>query len=150
MRAASILTTIGTRVDSSRRAVASVVAQGAKMRRVVVIAGAMIAVMVAAACKAPPQSSDPVARGRFIYMERCVVCHNQDPNLPGSQGPPIAGSSRELVAARVLHLSYPPGYRPKRNSHAMKAMPELAPQIDAITAYLDAAARPPRRASAHH
>jgi mono/diheme cytochrome c family protein len=112
------------------------------MRRVAVIAGAMLTTIAAGARKAPPQSSDPVARGRFIYMERCVVCHNQGPNLPGSQGPPIAGSSRELVAARVPHLSYPPGYRPKHNSHAMKAMPELAPQVDAMTAYLDVAASP--------
>jgi hypothetical protein len=30
----------------------------------------MLTTIAAGACKAPPQSSDPVARGRFIYMER--------------------------------------------------------------------------------
>jgi mono/diheme cytochrome c family protein len=145
------LTTIATRADSSKSALASVIAQGTKVRRLVIIAYAMLAAIAAAACREPPRSADMVARGRFIYMERCVVCHNRDPNLPGSQGPPIAGSSRELVADRVLHLKYPPGYVPKRKTHAMKAMPELAPDIGAITAYLDAAAQPPRqpRATPH-
>ncbi len=81
-------------------------------------------------------------RGRVIYMTNCVVCHNADPNLPGSQGPPIAGSSRELVEARVLHLSYPPGYTPKRKTHAMRAIPTLAPEIGNITAFLQAAKQP--------
>jgi mono/diheme cytochrome c family protein len=83
-----------------------------------------------------------VERGRIIYVENCAVCHNADPNLPGSQGPPIAGSSRELVEARVLHLSYPPGYTPKRKTHAMRAMPTLAPEIDNIVAFLQAAQKP--------
>ena len=63
-----------------------------------------------------------------------------DPNLPGSQGPPIAGSPRELVEARVLHLSYPPGYTPKRTTHAMRTFPQLAGHIDEITAFLAEAA----------
>ena len=73
-------------------------------------------------------------------MSNCVVCHNPDPNVPGSQGPAIAGSSRELVEARVLHLSYPPGYKPKRTTHAMRASPQLAGHIDEITAFLAEAA----------
>jgi len=72
-------------------------------------------------------------------MTNCVVCHNPNPNLPGSQGPAIAGSSRALVEARVLHLAYPPGYTPKRNSHAMRAFPQLAGEIDNLTAFLQAA-----------
>jgi mono/diheme cytochrome c family protein len=73
-------------------------------------------------------------------MTNCVVCHNPNPNLPGSQGPPIAGSSRELIADRVLHLSYPPGYKPKRSTHAMRAMPFLKNQIDNLAAFLQDAA----------
>jgi mono/diheme cytochrome c family protein len=72
-------------------------------------------------------------------MTNCVVCHNLDPNLPGSQGPAIAGSSPALIEARVLHLSYPPGYQPKRTSHAMRAFPQLAGQIDNLAAFLQAA-----------
>lgn len=83
----------------------------------------------------------PARRGRIIYMTNCVVCHNSDPSLPGSQGPAIAGSSRALVEARVLHLSYPPGYTPKRTTHAMRAFPQLKGHIDDLTAFLDEAAK---------
>ena len=94
----------------------------------------------ATACQAKKVS--PVERGRIIYIANCLVCHNADPNLPGSQGPPIAGSSRALVEARVLHLAYPPGYKPQRNTHAMRAIPTLAPEIDNLVAFLAAAQKP--------
>jgi mono/diheme cytochrome c family protein len=98
---------------------------------------ALSALVFAASCEG--KKVTPVERGRVIYMSNCVVCHNPDPNLPGSQGPDIAGSSRELVEDRVLHLSYPPGYTPKRKTHAMRAIPTLAPEIDNIVAFLQAA-----------
>jgi len=88
-----------------------------------------------------PAPMDPVERGRVLYATNCAVCHNPNPNLPGSLGPPIAGSPRALVEARVLHAAYPPGYKPKRTSHVMQPLPWLAPNIDQITAFLDAAAR---------
>ena len=97
-------------------------------------------IVLIAACNSKPIT--PARLGRQIYMSNCVVCHNADPNLPGSQGPPIAGSSRELVEARVLHLSYPPGYKPKRSTHAMRALPQLAGHIDEITAFLAETAAP--------
>jgi len=74
-------------------------------------------------------------------MTNCVVCHNADPNLPGSQGPPIAGSPRELVYDRVLLLKYPDGYTPKRTTHAMRALPQLKDRIDDLTAFLAEAAQ---------
>jgi mono/diheme cytochrome c family protein len=93
-----------------------------------------------AACKSKPLT--PAEKGRIVYMTNCVVCHNADPNLPGSQGPPIAGSSRELIEDRVLYLKYPPGYKPKRNTHAMRAMPFLKPEIGDLAAFLQQAKRP--------
>jgi mono/diheme cytochrome c family protein len=104
-----------------------------------IVAWTLSAVLIAA-CNSAPVT--PARRGRQIYMSNCVVCHNPDPNLPGSQGPAIAGSSRELVEARVLHLSYPPDYTPKRTTHAMRAFPQLAGHIDEITAFLAEAAAP--------
>ncbi len=94
-----------------------------------------------AACKSRPMT--PAEQGRIVYMTNCVVCHNADPNLPGSQGPPIAGSSRELIYDRVLFLKYPPGYKPKRTTHAMRALPQLKDQIDNLYAFLQQAAQKP-------
>ncbi len=99
----------------------------------------MLAIAVAGCGPSKPQA--PAEKGRIVYMTNCVVCHNPNPNLSGSQGPPIAGSSRELIEDRVLHLSYPPGYKPKRTTHAMRAMPFLKNQIDNVAAFLQEAAQ---------
>jgi len=90
-------------------------------------------------CGGPSEPQTPVQIGRRVYMTNCVVCHNPNPNLPGSQGPAIAGSPKALVEARVIHAAYPPGYKPQRATHAMVALPQLAPQIDNIVAFLAAA-----------
>ena len=77
------------------------------------------------------------SRGKGLYMANCLACHNQDPTLAGSVGPDIAGSSMELLTARVIHRSYPPGYKPKRNSSLMPALPFLEADLPAIHAYLN-------------
>jgi mono/diheme cytochrome c family protein len=116
----------------------SYVAQPLELRlRLAATSLAVCAVLSSASCQ--PKRVTPAQRGRVIYMSNCVVCHNADPSLPGSQGPEIAGSSRELVEARVLHVSYPPGYTPKRKTNAMRAMTRLAPEIDNLVAFLAAA-----------
>jgi mono/diheme cytochrome c family protein len=94
-----------------------------------------LAFAVLAGC-GPSAPKTPAQQGKIVYMTNCVVCHNPDPNLPGSQGPAIAGSSRALIEARVLHLSYPPGYTPQRKTHGMRAFPQLAGQIDNLAAFL--------------
>jgi mono/diheme cytochrome c family protein len=82
---------------------------------------------------------DAIERGRLVYVTHCIVCHNPNPNLDGTQGPAIAGSPRALIADRVLHLAYPPGYVPKRATHNMRAIPGLTPaQIDDLAVYLRA------------
>ena len=80
--------------------------------------------------------SGDVAKGKQIYALNCTACHNADPTQPGSIGPELAGASRELIEARLLHTAYPPGYTPKRNTVAMPAMPYLAPVIPDLSAYL--------------
>jgi mono/diheme cytochrome c family protein len=103
--------------------------------------GALALVIAAGGCKSKPMT--PVEKGRLVYVTHCLICHNSDPNLAGTQGPPIAGSSRELITDRVLHLAYPPGYTPKRKTHAMRTFPHITPaQIDALAAYLAQAAAP--------
>jgi hypothetical protein len=90
-------------------------------------------------CK--PRELTPAERGEVVYRTNCASCHNRDPNLPGWLGPPIAGSSRALIEDRVLHLSYPPGYVPKQNTHKMRALPWLNGHVGDLTAYLDQAAK---------
>jgi mono/diheme cytochrome c family protein len=101
---------------------------------------AMMLAITMSAC-GPSKPMTPAEQGRIVYMTNCVVCHNANPNLPGSQGPPIAGSSRELVYDRVMFLKYPTGYTPKRTTHAMRALPQLANRIDDLTAFLAEAAK---------
>ncbi len=98
---------------------------------------AIAALTFCASCNSKPP--DAVERGRMIYMTNCVVCHNPNPNFPGTQGPAIAGSSEALLEARVLHLSYPPGYTPQRKTHAMRAFPQLKNHIGDLAAFLAAA-----------
>ena len=99
------------------------------------IVGAFAVILAVAGC-GPSKPPTGAQKGRIVYMTNCVVCHNPNPNLAGSQGPPIAGSSRELIEDRVLYLKYPPGYTPKRTTHAMRALPQLKNQIDDLTAFL--------------
>lgn len=78
-------------------------------------------------------------RGRAIYLSNCAACHNTDPSRDGSIGPAIKGSPRELIEARVLRASYPPGYTPKRKTAMMPAQPDLRPAIPDLAAFLRAA-----------
>ena len=82
-------------------------------------------------------AKDPSAKlGRIVYLLNCTACHNRNPAKAGSQGPPIKGSSRTLLEAKILHASYPPGYVPKRTSNAMRRYPHLEKKISQIAAYL--------------
>lgn len=99
----------------------------------------MLAIAVSAC--GPSKPLTPVQRGRIAYVTTCMACHNRDPNLAGTKGPPIAGSSRELVEDRILYLKYPPGYKPKRTTHNMRAQPQLKNKIDDLVAFLADAAK---------
>jgi mono/diheme cytochrome c family protein len=100
--------------------------------RLTLVAAALVAV---SGCK-PDGKADPVELGRKAYAANCTACHNPDPTRDGTIGPAIAGSSPELVSARVLHAQYPPGYTPKRDSHLMPAQPFLASDVENLAAYL--------------
>jgi mono/diheme cytochrome c family protein len=83
--------------------------------------------------------ADPplVQRGRAVYQSTCAACHNPDPHKPGSVGPEIWGSSRELIEARVMRTEYPPGYTPKRSTKLMTSFPQLKDDLGALTAFLN-------------
>ncbi len=76
-------------------------------------------------------------KGRSVYRAQCTSCHNSDPKKAGGVGPEVWGSSRELLEARILRAEYPAGYKPRRATHAMQALPQLKNDIDAIHAYLN-------------
>jgi len=99
------------------------------------LAAAVVAASAGLGCEAE-QPQTPFARGEMIYKNVCIACHNPDPSQPGTLGPPIAGSSRDLIEHRVLHGTYPPGYQPQRDSKQMPQFPHLAGSIDDIAAYL--------------
>jgi mono/diheme cytochrome c family protein len=80
--------------------------------------------------------SPAAERGRQAYLAYCVACHSTDPSQPGPVGPPIKGSSRELLEAKVLHGTYPPGYTPKRPTKVMVPIPAAAPEIGSLAEYL--------------
>ena len=75
-------------------------------------------------------------RGKQVYLAQCISCHNPDPSKAGALGPPVKGASRELLEARILHGTYPPGYAPKRGSTIMQPMPQLASAIPDLAAFL--------------
>lgn len=76
-------------------------------------------------------------RGKIVYQTNCISCHNADPTIAGSLGPDVAGSSLELITARVMKQSYPEGYTPKRSSHLMPLLPYVQKDIPALHAYLN-------------
>lgn len=98
-------------------------------------------VLLLASCQksdTPTKALSPLeARGKGTYLANCIACHNPDPRIDGSIGPAIAGSSLELVTARVLTRSYPPGYTPKRKSEVMPDFPQLKDDIPGLHAYLN-------------
>ena len=103
-------------------------------RRRLAAAGVVLCVALGG-CGEP--AKDPVAeRGRQVYLAQCTSCHAMDPAQAGAVGPPVKGSSKELLEARVLRGTYPPGYTPKRPSTVMPPQPHLANDVPALAAYL--------------
>lgn len=90
----------------------------------------------AAEPSSPVSAESLVARGKVVYQTTCIACHNADPSKDGGVGPAVAGSSKELLEARVLTSNYPAGYKPKRETHVMPQFPHLKNDIDALAAYL--------------
>jgi len=108
---------------------------------------ALILASAGVACSdepAGPRLSDAAERGREVFALICGACHHaKNPFLDGSQGPAIAGSSLELLEAKVLHNEYPPGYVPKRSTSNMVPLPYLKARLPDIAAFLNEVQRPP-------
>ncbi|MGH7390431.1 MAG: c-type cytochrome [Candidatus Rokuibacteriota bacterium] len=92
--------------------------------------------IVFAGCGSEERLSPEAERGRQVYVAQCAVCHGQDPAQAGPLGPPVKGASRELLEAKALRGTYPPGYTPKRPTTVMPPQPALAPEVPALAEYL--------------
>ena len=100
---------------------------------------ALLLVALLLACDS--QDAGPsAARGRGVYLANCTACHNPDPTRDGTLGPAVAGSSLDLLEARVVRGDYPPGYTPKAGTKLMAPLPFLAGEVDSLAAYLSLAA----------
>lgn len=112
------------------------------MRRLRKLISLTILALAIGACSRSDQNGETAAntpewnRGRAVYVANCVACHNNDPSKDGPIGPAIKGSSQELLEARVLSTSYPPGYEPKRPTKVMPQFPFLKKEIVYLAEYL--------------
>ena len=99
---------------------------------------ALVAVVVGVALGGCSETAkDPLAeRGRQVYFAQCTSCHAMDPSQTGPVGPSVKGSSKELLEARLLRGSYPPGYKPKRSTTVMPPQPQIAADVPALATYL--------------
>ena len=84
------------------------------------------------------QSSED--RGKTLYLNNCLQCHNRDPNIKGSIGPEIVDAPLEVMISKVMTGKYPEvlpeGFVPKRKSRAMRPIPKLKDDIPAIWEYV--------------
>jgi len=71
-------------------------------------------------------------------MASCSACHSRNPALDGALGPSVKGATLDLLKARVIHGTYPPGYTPKRNTKVMTKLPLTEQDVEAIHAFLNA------------
>jgi len=93
----------------------------------------LAAALALAACA---ENGNPAARGKQVYLAQCIACHNSDPAKDGPLGPALRGSTQELLEAKLLRGSYPPGYTPRRNTAIMIPQPQLASNIQDLAAFL--------------
>ena len=105
------------------------------MNRPISLLVAVALALALGACNSEKLSPE-AERGRQIYMSSCTACHSADPAQPGAVGPEIKGASLELLEAKLLKGTYPPGYKPKRPTAVMPPQTQLTGDIPALAAYL--------------
>ena len=116
-----------------------------RLRRAAPVLGAVAIVslfsLTLAACGQKKDMTPEQARvdkGSKLYTLRCASCHHpSDPRQNGAVGPAIAGSSLELIDARVNRGGYPEGYTPKRSTHVMPRLPATPEELEALHAFLN-------------
>lgn len=88
-------------------------------------------------CNKREATGDPrIAKGKVLYSFRCGSCHNVNPAKDGTLGPAVNDASLELLKARIIHGTYPPGYTPKRDTKIMVRLPLTEEEVETIHAFL--------------
>jgi mono/diheme cytochrome c family protein len=105
-------------------------------QRLLLVAASVLFITACSKKSDTPEPNSDRERGRAAFLANCVACHNSDPSKDGPIGPAIKGSPKELIEARVLRGSYPPNYRPKRQTKIMPQFPYLEPEIPYLAAFL--------------
>ena len=118
------------------------------MRSRAPIAALLLLVSLCSQCSNEPPGpplSAPAERGRKVFATWCSACHNAiNPHARGVTGPPVARSSKELLEARILRASYPPGYQPKQAGNTMVALPQVQEHLGDLEAFLAEVPEPKR------
>ena len=84
------------------------------------------------------QFSDEYLRGKHVYNQNCISCHNPDPRLLGVLAPDIAGSKEEVIRSMILTGKPPKGVKPKWPDAEMAPLPHLESEVPYIYEYLKA------------
>ncbi len=107
-------------------------------QNLILVTAAAVALATLSGCEegSEPAVSEAATRGKAVYMNVCIACHNGDPNEDGALGPAIARASRELLEAKVLRAEYPEGYEPKRAGIVMPKFEYLDEKIPDLVAFL--------------
>jgi mono/diheme cytochrome c family protein len=77
-------------------------------------------------------------KGQVLYYANCISCHNYNPKKPGSIGPQVYGSSKELLSNKINLGIYPKNYKPKRSTKMMPLQPHSDKEIANLHAFLNA------------
>ena len=88
----------------------------------------------------PPDEDDrnatPFERGEKMFRRTCIACHHANLKKDVANGPPLTGTTYELLEMKLLSGKYPKGYTPKRNTQVMPLYPLTADRIRALYAYI--------------
>jgi len=82
--------------------------------------------------------SEEYLRGKRVYNQSCISCHNPDPRLVGVLAPDIAGSKEEVIRSMILYGKPPEGVAPKWSHTNMAPLPHLENEVPYIYEFLKA------------
>lgn len=87
------------------------------------------------------QTKSSIQEGKRIYTTTCMKCHNANPHKPGSIGPDLYSTPKEVFATKIVHGMYPEGYTPKRKTRVMPKFKNLEGKVDSIHEYVKSIAK---------